>query len=183
LLLLTHLLLLDISPDTVLVKAYGAHAVSTRPETAPEQRPADVPVIAMNPDCALAFEVSDCHRDAVPRRHAQQHMNVIYHRMAFQQLELPLPAQLWKQIPDLVTQLSIDRLLAIFRYNHYTVPTFPLPVGLTLPLFYDRSPWPFGPFFKGNYPIERTHESAEPFQFSPAKPVAYGTAISQARHQ
>jgi hypothetical protein len=42
---------------------------------------------------------------------------VIHHRMAFQQLDLLLPAQLPKQLPDLVTQLSIDGLLAIFWYN------------------------------------------------------------------
>jgi hypothetical protein len=105
-------------------------------------------------------------------------MDVIHHRMPFQQLDLLLPALLPKQRPNLLPQFSINDLLAILWYNHYMVLTLPLDVGLTLPIFHDSSPWSFGAFLRENYPTQTTHETAEPSQFSPAKPVVYGTAIN-----
>jgi hypothetical protein len=59
--------------------------------------------------------------------------------MALQELDLLLPAQRLKHLPDLVTPFPIDDLLAIFGYNHYTVLALPLHVGLTLPIFHDFS--------------------------------------------
>ena len=64
----------------------------------PERKPPalsgseDVSVIAMNPDRTLAFEIPYRHRDAVPWRYAQQQMNVIRHRMAFQEFCALMPA-------------------------------------------------------------------------------------------
>jgi len=56
------------------------------------------------------------------------------------------------------------------------VLTLPLHVGLTLPIFHDSSPLPFGAFLKENY-LPKTLETAEPFQFSPAEPVDYKTTV------
>ena len=58
---------------------------------------------------------------------------------------------------------AIGGFLAVFRYNRSMVSAGPLHLGLTLPFFPDSSPGPTGAFPKGNYPIQNTHETAEPF--------------------
>jgi hypothetical protein len=105
----------------------------------------------MNPNRTLAFEVPDRHRDTIPRRHAQQHVYMIHHRMPLQQLDPLLTTQLPEYLPDLMAQSSVHDLPAILWYNDHMVLALPLHVGLTLPIFHDSSPLPCGAFLKENY--------------------------------
>jgi hypothetical protein len=58
----------------------------------------------MNPNRTLAFETPYRHHNTVPWRYTQQQMNVIHHRVAFQQFNPLLTAQLpkhaLKRMPD-----------------------------------------------------------------------------------
>jgi hypothetical protein len=61
----------------------------------------------MNPNRTLPFQVPYRHGNAVPRRHAQQHMNVVWKQMPLDQLDVLLPTQLPKNLSDFSPQPSI----------------------------------------------------------------------------
>ena len=86
----------------------------------------------------------DRYRDAVPWRRAEQHVNVIRHRIPLKQLDSLLTTQLPEYLPDLMTESSIHDFLADLRHNDHMVLTRPLCVGLVVPMFRDSSPVPFG---------------------------------------
>jgi hypothetical protein len=71
----------------------------------------------------------------------------------------------------------MDNSRATIRYNSRMVFAFPLDVGWTPPIFHDSPLSALGPF-SGRTIVKRTHETAEPFQFSPAEPVVYATELS-----
>ena len=90
----------------------------------------------------------DRYRDPVPWRRAEQHVNVIRHRMPLKQLDSLLTTQLPEYLPDLMTESSIHDFLADLRHNDHMVLTRPLCVGLVVPMFRDSSPVPFGAFLQ-----------------------------------
>jgi hypothetical protein len=99
---------------------------------------------------------------------------MIRHRFTFDQLDLLLTTQFSETLANLTAKPSIYGLLAVFWHYYNMVLTFPLDVGLTLPIFHDGSPCPAGPASLENHYQKITLETAEPFEFSPAEPVDYG---------
>ena len=122
----------------------------------------------------LSFQIPDRHRNAVFGRYAQKQVNMIRHRFTFQQLYSFLLTQFSKNLTNFSTQTSIKLASTVFWQYHNMLLTLPLDVGLTLPFFHGGSPCPSGPTSSENHYPKITQETAEPFEFSPAKPVDYG---------
>ena len=112
----------------------------------------------MNTNRTLAFEIPKRHRNTVAWRYTQKHMNMIRHRLTFQQLYLFLTTQLSKNLANLSTKPFIQSLFAVLWQYHNMVLTFPLHVGLTLPIFHNGSPCPSGPTSWENHSLKKTLE-------------------------
>ena len=164
-------LLLYIFANGRLFQTNGADTISASPETATKQGAFELRDVSMNPNRTLAFEVPNRHRDAIPRRYAQQHMYVIRHCFAFQKLDFFLATQIPKNLANFPTNASIQCLFAVFWLYYHMILTLPLHVGLTLPIFHDGSPCPAGPSSRENH--YKHAGTAEPFEFSPAELVDY----------
>src|SRR5689334_20775998 len=170
--LLQLLLVADVRPDLFLVQTHRTDAIPARPELTPEQRALGPQHLAVNADRALALEVPHRHRDAVLGRHAQQHVDVVGHRLALDQLHVLLAAQLAEDLADRPPRPSEKLLPAVLWQDHHVVLAVPLHVGLALPIFtHDGSPFaPSGPS-SGGPSITDDAGTAEPREFSPAEPV------------
>jgi hypothetical protein len=70
-------LFLDVSANRVLIQTNSAHAIPAAPERSAEQRSFRLEQHTMNSHCTRALQKPDRLRNAVPRRHAQQHVNVV----------------------------------------------------------------------------------------------------------
>ena len=80
------------------------------------------------------------------------------------------------RLRDLLIQVLVDDSHTTIRYNRRVALALPLDVGHTLPFFHDGPPLALRSF-SGRTIVKRTHETAEPFQFSPAEPVVYATEL------
>ena len=164
-------LVLDIVANKGFIQPHRAHTITTRPEATPKKRPFGTHQFAVNPDRTFALQISNSHSDTVLGRYTQQHMNMIGSRIAFQKLDIFLTTQFSYHLAYFLTKFSKLLFSSIFWYNNYMILTFPLHVGLTLPIFHDGSPCPSGPSSRENH--YKTHVTAEPYKFSPAEPVDY----------
>src|SRR6516165_1009027 len=88
----------------------------------------------MNPHGALALEKSDRVRHAVLGWDAQAQMDMIGHRMAFQELDAALATQLPQDQADPASQPPVEDLPTVFRYNHRVGLALPPHMGQALPL-------------------------------------------------
>ena len=82
-------------------------------------------VTALWEPAPLALQVPDRHGDAVPRGHAQQHVDVVRHCLTLHQLDILLTAQIPQDLPDLTPKPSVEDLTAVLRYNHDVVLAIP----------------------------------------------------------
>lgn len=73
----------------------------------------------------LPLHKTNCVRDAELRRDAQQQVNVVRHRVSFEQLDPVLNAQVSKNVAYSFAELSEDRSLSVFGCENYVVPTVP----------------------------------------------------------
>src|SRR5262249_48205424 len=87
----------------------------------------------MDPNGTLALQEPDRVRHAVLGRDAQAQVNVVGHRMPFQQLDPALTAQFPKDWPDPVSKPSVEDFAAVLRYDHDVVLAFPPHMGKALP--------------------------------------------------
>jgi hypothetical protein len=69
----------------------------------------------MDPNGTLAFQESDCMSHAVLGRDAQAQVDMVRHRMPFQQLDSSLSAQIPKDWADLMPQPSVEDFPAVLR--------------------------------------------------------------------
>jgi len=97
-------------------------------------------------------------------------MKMIYGSIAFQKPNIFLSTQFTYDFADRSAILFKLFLFPILWYNNNMVLTFPFHMGLTLPIFHFGSPCPQGPS-SGEPLYAQTHGTAEPYKFSPAKPV------------
>src|SRR5205823_3937140 len=169
--LLQLLLVANVLPDLFLVQSDRAHAIATRPELPPEQRPFRSQHLAVDADGALALQVPHRHRDGILGRDADQHVDVVRHGFTFHQFHVLLPAQLPKDRADRFARPTEKLLLAVLWQDHNVVLALPLHVGLTLPIFHDGSP-----FAPRGLPQRRPSTAtdagtAEPIEFSPPEAV------------
>src|ERR1700722_9423773 len=87
----------------------------------------------MNPNGTLALQEPDRMSHAVLGRDAQAQMDVVGHRMPFQQFDSSLSAQVPKNWADLVPQPSVEDFPAVLRYDHHVVLALPPHMGQALP--------------------------------------------------
>jgi hypothetical protein len=64
---------------------------------------------------------------------AQAQVDVVGHRMPFEQFDSSLGAQLPKDWADLMPQPSVEDFPAVLRYDHYVVLALPPHMGQALP--------------------------------------------------
>ena len=67
----------------------------------------------MHTNRTLTVQESDQHRDAVPRRNAQQHVNVVRRRFAFHQIDFLLTTQILQYLAQILSEspiMNLDRL-------------------------------------------------------------------------
>jgi hypothetical protein len=74
--------------------------------------------VTVDLDRAFPFQESHCIRNTVPGRNTQTQMNMVRHRMAFEEFHSQLVTQLPKYWPDLLTHLAIEDFLPVLR-NEY----------------------------------------------------------------
>src|SRR5262249_51454670 len=79
LVLIEVLLLSNVPANLFLIETHGTDAVTTSPEMQTREIPLMAQQLPMDTNRALALEKPDHHRDAVPRRNTQTHVNVIHH--------------------------------------------------------------------------------------------------------
>ena len=133
----------DVLFNTLFVSANRADAVSLCPETATEQSTSGPQYAPMDSNRTFAFQVPDGMRDAVLGRHAEQHMDMVWHHLTFQKLYSALLAPLAKYFPHSPTYFPIKCFSTVFRDDNYTVLAFPLYMCLTLSILHWRSSLPF----------------------------------------
>jgi hypothetical protein len=61
-------------------------------------------------------------------------MHMVWHRVAFDQLDIELLAQLPQEATDIFAKPTEDCFLPVFRYDHYVVAAIPFHVALPLPV-------------------------------------------------
>ncbi len=163
-------LLLNIVANHRLFKPYRTYAIATRPETTSKKCALGTKKLAMNPNRTFALKIPYRHSYAKLRRHTEQHMKVITGSIAFQQTNIFLSTQLANNFADRFAIFFKLFLFPVLWYNDNMILAFPFYMGLTLPIFHFGSPCPPGPS-SGEPLYEKTHQTAEPYKFSPAEPV------------
>ncbi len=100
--------------------------VQARPPTLLKQFP-------MDPNGTLTLQEPDRVGHAVLGRYAQAQVDVVRHRLPFQQFDSALTAQLPKNWANLMPQPSLEDFPAALRYHHYVVLALPPHMGQALP--------------------------------------------------
>ena len=81
----------------------------------------------MNPNRAFPLDIPYRVRDTLFRWYAQTQMDMVRHRMTFEQLNPFLPTQIPDNRPDLFPEFPVDRPLPVLRYKYdviFTVPSY-----------------------------------------------------------
>ena len=94
------ILFLNIVANHRFFKTYRTYTVTTRPETATKKRALGAKKFAMNPNRTFALKVAYRHSYAKFRRYAQQQMEVVAGRIAFQKPNIFLSTQLSNDFAD-----------------------------------------------------------------------------------
>ena len=99
----------------------------------------------MDSNRTLAFQIPNRHRYAVLRWYAQQHMDMVRHRIALLHFYAFLSAQIPQYLSNPTPKLPIHHFLPVLRQNDYMILAFPSYMCLTLSIFHYGPPWPLGP--------------------------------------
>ena len=106
-------LLADVLPHPGLIQTHRADPIPRCPEVQ-SRHPTFVKSLPMNPHGALALEKPDRVRHAVLGWDAQAQMDMIGHRMAFQELDAALATQLPQDQADPASQPPVEDLRRYF---------------------------------------------------------------------
>ena len=124
------LLISDVSTDLLFVEAHGAHAVTGGPEVQaghprfPHQFPVD-------PHRTLTLEKTDRRCHAKFRRDPKAQVDVIGHRVPFDQFDPFLTAQTPQDQTDLFSLATVEDFASVLRYDHDVIDAVPTHMGLT----------------------------------------------------
>jgi hypothetical protein len=102
--------------------------------------------LAVDSNGTFAFQIPYCRGYAVFRRNAQEHMNMIWHRLTFFQFYAFLPTPIAQDLSDFPSEGSIDCFSTIFWQNHHMIRAFPPHMCLTSFIFHHGPPRPLGAF-------------------------------------
>ena len=80
-------------------------------------------------DCTLAFDIAHNLRYRILRWYRNQHMDMIRHKVPFDDLALFLSGQIPKNFTQVRTELFVQRLATALRYEHNMI--LALPFGVT----------------------------------------------------
>ena len=132
----------DVFSNALFVPAHCADTVTSRPKTTAKQGASRSQHITVDTNCALAFQVPNRVGYAVLRWNAEQHMNVVWHSLAFQKLKPTMLAQFPEYLPYPAANLAVKNLSAILRDNDHVILALPFHMCLTLPILHWRSSQP-----------------------------------------
>src|SRR5713226_2583609 len=94
-------------------------------------------ILAVNTDGRFPFQPANriCH--TILGGNTQTEMHMIWHRMAFDQLDAQLVTELPENLPDIFPERAKDCLLVIFRYDYNVVSAIPPDMALVVPFSHD----------------------------------------------
>ena len=122
-------LLLDVLTDSFFVSAYSGYKVSSGPEAvtrevllSPKKRPCNV-------DGALAFDVTHHLSNPVLGRNRDEHVNMVWHKVAFQYVAFPLPGQLPEDLAKILPELFVEDFPPAFWNPYHMVLAVPYGVA------------------------------------------------------
>src|SRR5262249_45791172 len=78
------------------------------------------------------------------RRHAQQHVDLVWHCLTLHQFDILLTAQVPQDLADAPSEPSVQHLATVLRKDHDVILAVPLDMGLTLPILHGGPPAPRG---------------------------------------
>src|SRR5262249_15028268 len=93
--------------------------------------------LPVNPDCRLAFEPPHRIGYAILWGNTEAHVDVIGHRVAFDQFDTLLLAQLSDDTPDTASELPIDHPASVLRHKNNVILAVPADVRLALPVSHE----------------------------------------------
>src|SRR5262249_49335675 len=135
----------DVLPDARFIETHRADAIARRPEMQPAH-PTLVEQLPVDPNRTLALQETDRKGHAVLGRDAQAQVDVVGHRMPFQQTDPPLTTKLPQDASDLTPQPSVEDFATVLGYDHHVVLAVPPDMGQVLPLMHRLSLRPSGAF-------------------------------------
>jgi len=101
----------------------------------------------VNPNCALAFQKSNDERDRILRRNLQAHVDVVRHRVPFQNLHSFLLTEVPQNATYRSPELAINHLSAILWDENYVVLALPTNMRQRFKVFHALYLlWPSGAF-------------------------------------
>src|SRR5262249_11632969 len=112
-----------------LISPHRRNEISTRPEVLTDEISLPLSIHPRYVDRALALDEPHHLRHRILRWHRYHHVHMIWQQMSFLDLALLLTRQLLEHLPKVPTQLSIQYLAPILRYENYVVFALPLRVA------------------------------------------------------
>ncbi len=135
LLTIVILLLPDVPTHGGFVTAHRAHPVPGCPKVQPSH-PSLMQQLTMDTHRTLAFQKTYRVRHTVLGRDAQAQVNMVAHRMPFQQLNPLLLTQIPQDCANRCPQLSLDHFPSVFRNEDHVILAFPTHVCQTLKILH-----------------------------------------------
>ena len=119
------LLLFHVFTDSVLVPSYRGYKIPSGPEIVAgevfllaEEAPCDV-------DGTFALDETNHLRNAILGRNTDQHVHMVYHKVAFQSPALPLHGELSENLAQMLSELLIESLPSVLWNPYYMVLAVP----------------------------------------------------------
>ena len=119
------LLLFDVFTDRLLVSSYRGYELPSGPEIVAgevfpfaEEAPCDV-------DGTFALDETNHLRHAILGRNTDQHVHMVYHKVALQYPALPLHGELPENLAQMLSELLIERLPSVLRNPYDMVLAVP----------------------------------------------------------
>ena len=119
------LLLFDVFADSVLVPSYRGYKVSSGPEIVAGEVFLFAEEAPCNVDGTFALDETNHLRHAIFGRDADQHVHMVYHKVAFHYLTLPLHGELSENLAQMFSELFMESLPSVLGNPYYMVLAVP----------------------------------------------------------